>query len=118
MKAPYRVLLSEQTTANLRSLTQKTSLSANILSRFAMLISFEDSTPPAVDAGKGLLTINRTTLFGELEPFLMAAYSLVASNSGANASRDIADHIARGSAYLNVRVNSVSDFLAVINDLP
>ena len=78
MKAPYRVLLSEQTTANLRSLTQKTGLSANILSRFAMLISFEDSTAPAADAGKGLLTINRTTLFGELEPFLMAAYSLVA----------------------------------------
>ena len=117
MKAPYRVLLSEQTTANLRSLTQKTGLSANILSRFAMLISFEDSTAPAADAGKGLLTINRTTLFGELEPFLMAAYSLVARNNGANAGKDIGDHIARGAAYLNVRVDSIPEFLAVVNDL-
>jgi DNA sulfur modification protein DndE len=117
MKAPYRVVLSEQTTANLRSLTQKTGLSANILSRFAMLISFEDLTPPAVDAGKGLLTINRTTLFGELEPFLMATYSLIIRNEGGNAGRSIADHIARGAAYLNVRVESIPDFLAVVNDL-
>jgi DNA sulfur modification protein DndE len=117
MKAPYRVLLSEQATANLRSLTQKTGLSANILSRFAMLISFEDPSPPAVDSGKGLLTINRTTLFGELEPFLMAAYALVARNGGVNAGKEIADHISRGAAFLNVRVNSIPEFLSVIHDL-
>ena len=117
MKAPQRVQLSEKTTANLRSLTQKTGLSANILSRFAMLLSFENPVPPAADLGHPGLTINRTTLFGELEPLLMAAYVLAPQLNSASSAKDIASHIARGSAYLNVRVNSVPDFLAVISDL-
>jgi DNA sulfur modification protein DndE len=116
MKAPYRVALSESATTVLRSLTQKTGLSANILARCAMLISFEESTTPAEDAGKTDLVINRTTLFGELEPFLMSAYSLVAKTPS-NAAKEIASHIARGAAYLNVRVESVPDFLGVIDDL-
>lgn len=117
MKAPQRVQLSEKTTANLRSLTLKTGLSANILSRFAMLLSFENPIPPAADAGRPALTINRTTLFGELEPFLMAAYALLPQLDSAGAAKNIANHIARGSSYLNIRVNSVADFVAVINDL-
>ncbi len=117
MKAPYRVILSKNTTSILRSLTQKTGLSANILSRFAMLISFEQKTPPADDAGKGDLVINRTTLFGDLEPFLMSAYSLTLKSSSVSAGKDIANHIARGAAYLNVRVEKVSGFLGVVNDL-
>lgn len=117
MKAPQRVVLSEGTTSVLRSLTQKTGLSANILARCAMLISFEDPTSPANYGGKGDLTINRTTLFGELEPFLMSAYSLVAKDAASAAGKEIANHIARGAGYLNVRVESIPDFLAVINDL-
>jgi DNA sulfur modification protein DndE len=116
MKAPYRVSLSESATSLLRSLTQKTGLSANILARCAMLISFEQSTAPAQDAGKGDLVINRASLFGELEPFLMSAYSLVAKTPS-NSAKEIANHIARGAAYLNVRVESVPDFLGVIDDL-
>lgn len=116
MKAPYRVSLSENTTTLLRSLTQKTGLSANILARFAMLISFEDKTPPANDGGKPDLVINRTTLFGELEPFFMAAFSLTKGTSS-TAGKDIANHIARGAAYLNVRVESVPDFLRIVHDL-
>jgi DNA sulfur modification protein DndE len=116
MKAPYRVALSESATTLLRSLTQKTGLSANILARCAMLISFEEPTSPAEDAGKSDLVINRTTLFGELEPFLMSAYSL-AAKTPSNATKEIANHIARGAAFLNVRVDSVADFLGIIHDL-
>lgn len=117
MKAPYRVSLSANATKILRSLTQKTGLSANILARCAMLISFEDVAPPAVDNGKSELVINRTTLFGDLEPFLMSAYSLTPKSSAAAAGKDIANHIARGAAYLNVRVESIPDFLAIVNDI-
>jgi DNA sulfur modification protein DndE len=118
MNAPYRVVLSEMTTSILRSLTAKTGLHANLLSRFAMLISFEDSDPPAVDVGKPGLTINRTTLFGELEPFLMSAYGLVSKSAGGPAAgKELANHIARGAGFLNVRVNSITDLLAVVHDL-
>jgi DNA sulfur modification protein DndE len=117
MSAPYRVVLSEMTTSVLRSLTSKTGLSANLLARFAMLISFEDSDLPAVDAGKPGLTINRTTLFGELEPFLMSAYVLASKAAhGPGAGKDLASHIARGAGFLNVRVQSLTDLLAVVNN--
>jgi DNA sulfur modification protein DndE len=106
------------TTSVLRSLTSKTGLSANILSRFAMLISFEDSDPPASDGGKPGLTINRTTLFGELEPFLMSAYALTKKGTpGPNSAKEMGDHIARGASYLNVRVKSLTDLMAVVHDL-
>ena len=119
MTAPYRVVLSEMTTSVLRSLTSKTGLSANILSRFAMLISFEDRDSPANDAGKPGLTINRTTLFGELEPFLMSAFSLTTKDVTVhNSGKELANHIARGATYLNVRVYSLTDLMAVVNDLP
>jgi DNA sulfur modification protein DndE len=109
------VTLSATTTSILRSLTSKTGLSANILARFAMLISFEDRDAPAMDGGKPSLTINRTTLFGELEPFLMSAYALTSKTAGgANAGRDLANHIARGAAFLNVRVNSLTDLLTLV----
>jgi DNA sulfur modification protein DndE len=107
------------TTSVLRSLTTKTGLSANILSRFAMLISFEDRDPPADDAGKPGLTINRTTLFGELEPFLMSAFALTRKETtSANSGKELANHISRGATYLNVRVQSLVDLLAVVHDLP
>lgn len=84
-----------------------------------MLLSFEDPDPPAVDAGKPGLTINRATLFGELEPFLMSAYALASkTGSGAGAGKDLSNHIARGSAFLNVRIQSLPDLLAVVCDLP
>ena len=118
MTAPYRVVLSEMTTSVLRSLTSKTGLSANILSRFAMLISFEDSDAPANDSGKPGLTINRTTLFGELEPFLMSAYALTnRPTNGQNPGKDLANHIARGATFLNVRVHSMTDLMAVVHDI-
>jgi hypothetical protein len=84
-----------------------------------MLISFEDRDVPANDMGKPGLTINRTTLFGELEPFLMSAYALTSkANVGSNPGRDFANHIARGATFLNVRVQSLTDLLAVVHDLP
>lgn len=115
MNAPYRVVLSEKTTSVLRSLTSKTGLSANILSRVAMLISFEDRDPPAMDSGKPSLTINRATLFGELEPFLMSAYALRSKAAGGPAAgKELANHISRGASYLNVRVQSLTDLLAIV----
>jgi DNA sulfur modification protein DndE len=117
MKAPYRVTLSQTTTSVLRSLTTKTGLSANVLARFAMLISFEQAGSPALDGGKPSLTINRTTLFGELEPFLMSAYALASKAAGGpSAGKDLANHIARGAAFLNVRVQSLPDLLALVSE--
>lgn len=118
MNAPYRVALSENTTSTLRGLTQRTGLSANIISRFAMLISFEDPAPPGVDGGRTGLTINRATLFGELEPFLMSAYSLTRKNpTTSNVGKELANHISRGVGFLNVRVQSLSDLLALVDDI-
>ena len=118
MIAPNRVVLSELTTSVLRSMTTKTGLSANIVARFAMLISLEEKDPPALDGGKPGLTINRGTLFGDLEPFLMSAYALSKGNAPlTNPAREIASHIARGAAYLNLRVNSVTDLLELVHDL-
>ena len=83
-----------------------------------MLISFEDRDAPANDAGKPGLTINRTTLFGELEPFLMSAYALTNKASSANnPGKDLANHIARGATFLNVRVQSMTDLMAVVHDI-
>lgn len=118
MNAPYRVVLSEMTTSVLRSLTTKTGLSANVLARFAMLISFEDNAPPATDGGKAGLTINRATLFGELEPFLMSAFALRTKDvTSAGVGKELANHIARGAAHLNVRVQSLTDLLGLVHDL-
>jgi DNA sulfur modification protein DndE len=114
--APYRVALSQRTTSVLRSLTSKTGLSANVLARFAMLISFEDENPPAIDGGTPSLVINRATLFGELEPFLMSAYALAATTGGSRIGKELASHIARGAAYLNVRVESLTDLLALVTE--
>jgi len=118
MNAPYRVTLSETTTSTLRSLTQKTGLSANILSRFAMLLSFEMPDPVVPENGKAGLTINRTTLFGELEPFIMAAYGMSGGKlGGPGAAKELAGHIARGAAFLNVRIQRLSDLLGIACDL-
>ena len=83
-----------------------------------MLISFEDKDVPATDTGKPSLTINRATLFGELEPFLMSAYALTNKSAHeTSVGKDLANHIARGAAYLNVRVQSLADLMAETNDL-
>jgi DNA sulfur modification protein DndE len=118
VSAPFRIVLSETTTSVLRSLTSKTGLSANVLARFAMLISFEDDDQPAVDAGKPGLTINRTTLFGELEPFLMTAFALKnRTGNDQNIGKEIGNHIARGSSFMNVRIHSLTDLLALVHDI-
>ena len=119
MTAPARVILSETVTSLLRSLTAKTGLSANILARFAMLMSFEEPDTPATDNGKAGLTINRMTLFGELEPFLMSAFVLSPHYRGnsTNVSKDFANHIARGVARLNVRIQSLSDLAVLVCDI-
>jgi DNA sulfur modification protein DndE len=115
MNAPYRVVLSEATTTSLKSLTQKTGLSANILSRFAMLISFEMPDAVVPDAGKPGLTINRATLFGDLEAFLMSAYAIAGGRpTDPSVGKDLAAHISRGVAFLNLRSSNLTDFLNVI----
>lgn len=83
-----------------------------------MLLSFENLAEPANEGGKPGLTINRATLFGELETFLMSAFALrVSKSSGKNSSRSLANHIARGVGFLNVRVHSVTDLIGLVNDL-
>ena len=115
MNAPYRVVLSDSTTTTLKALTQKPGLSANILSRFAMLVSFEIHDDVATDIGKPGLVINRTTLFGDLETFIMSAYAISGGKSGEQGcSKELSAHIARGAAYLNIRTESLTDFLDVI----
>jgi len=82
-----------------------------------MLVSFEQNDVPAGDLGKPGLVINRTTLFGELEPFLMSAFALRTKTTGPGVAKELANHIARGAAYLNVRVQSLTDLLALAHDL-
>lgn len=118
MNAPYRVILSETTTSTLKSLTQKTGLSANILARFAMLISFEMKDKIVPEGGKAGLTINRATLFGDLEAFLMTAFALIGGKTAdGSAGKEMAGHIARGAAYLNLRCSTFTDFLSVVSEL-
>lgn len=115
MIAPARVTLSSSTTMVLRQLASKTGLSPNVLARFAMLFSFEQPNVPGKDVGQADLTINKSTLFGELEPFLLAAY--VARSPAANdadIARDLAAHIARGANHLQRRVKSIFDLAELV----
>lgn len=117
MIAPARVTLSSVTTTALRQLSTRTGLSPNVLARFAMLLSFEQPNDPAKDSGQGELTINKSSLFGEIEPFLLAAF--VARNPNtvdADVSREIAAHIARGAIFLQRRVKSVFDLAEIVLD--
>jgi DNA sulfur modification protein DndE len=119
MNAPYRVVLSENTTSSLRSLTQKTGLSANLLARFAMLISFEMPDPIVPEGGKPGLTINRTTLFGDLEAFLMTAFALSGGKATEpGAARELSGHISRGVAFLNLRAGSMTELISAILESP
>jgi len=118
MNAPYSVVLRETTTSTLKSLTQKTGLSANILARFAMLISFEMTDQIVPGSGKPGLTINRVSLFGDLETFLMTAFALAGGKAnGGSGGKEMAGHIARGAAYLNLRCSTLTDFLATVSEL-
>ena len=80
-----------------------------------MLVSFEMQDPVIADTGKPGLTINRTTLFGDLEAFLMSAYAIAGGRAAdANAGRDLSAHIARGVAFLNLRTSNLTDFLDIL----
>ncbi|HEX5275180.1 MAG TPA: DndE family protein [Candidatus Rubrimentiphilum sp.] len=112
MKSVARVTLSHTATANLKQIAQKTRLTPNVIARFAMLASFEHDSIPAPDLGKPELVINQSSLFGELEPFLLTAFS--AKTKGvvdSDRSKLLAAHIARGAAHLTLRVNSVIDLV-------
>jgi DNA sulfur modification protein DndE len=110
--APQRVTLSSTTTKAIRQLALKTGLTPNIVARFAILVSLEEPDCPAADSGEVELTINRASLFGELEPFLLTA--LLASESGSSEkqlSKTTAAHIARGARLLLSQANSIVDLV-------
>ena len=110
MTTPPRVTLSKATTLALKQIASRTGLSPNIVARFAMLISFDQDFEPAEDTGQPDLTINRSSLFGDIEPFLMSAFAFrVEGSQKSNAAKALAAHIGRGAAFLNVRVDSVAD---------
>jgi DNA sulfur modification protein DndE len=110
MKTIQRVTLSETTTSNLRQVAARTRLTPNVVARFAMLVSFEHPDAPADDFGKPELVINNSSLFGDIEPFLMTAFTARCKGiSDAQRSKLLAAHIARGAAFLNVRVDSIVD---------
>jgi DNA sulfur modification protein DndE len=110
--APPRVTLSKATTTCLKQLSVKTGLSPNVVARFAMLASFEQDCDPADDAGAPDLTINQSSLFGDLEAFLMSSFSLrTGSVERGLVSRILVSHIARGASFLNVRVDTVADLV-------
>jgi DNA sulfur modification protein DndE len=111
MKPIHRITLSQLATNNLKHLAGKTGLSPNVVARFAMLVSFEQPDPPANDLGQPDLTINQTTLFGDLEPFLMTAFlsAATADQSEAGSAKLLAAHVARGAAFLNLRVSNIGD---------
>jgi DNA sulfur modification protein DndE len=110
--APARVTLSRSTTTCLKQLSQRTGLSPNIIARFAMLVSFEQDCEPAEDTGPPDLTINQSSLFGDLEAFLMSSFRLRTGGVERGAvSRILVSHIARGASFLSVRVDSISDLV-------
>lgn len=112
MKSISRVALSQSATSNLKQLSAKTQLTPNIVARFAMLISFEQESAPAEDTGKPDLIINQSSLFGDIEPFLLTAFSGRARGIPENhRAKALAAHIARGAAYLNLRVSSIVDLV-------
>lgn len=113
MNLPHRVTLSATTTNTLRQLAAKTGLSPNVLARFALLVSLNQAHSPVEDTGTPDLTINRSTLFGDIEVLLASA--LVASSEGSTSvsPKAISAHIARGAAHLQLRIASIAD-LAVL----
>lgn len=122
MRNIARVTLSEAATMQLKQVATKTGLSPNVVARFAMLISFRQGHPPVSDTGKGDLTINQSSLFGDLAPFLLSALALVAPKDldDNQAQRLLAAHISRGAGYMNLRVKSILDLakLSSVHDLP
>lgn len=115
MMIPQRVTLSKATTSKLRQVAAKTGLSPNIVARFAMLISAEEKHEPAQDVGPPDLTINRSSLFGELEPFLVSAlFGAQTRLSDAGVARSVAAHIGRGASHLSVRVKSIFDLARIV----
>lgn len=113
MTIPARVSLSPGTTSVLRQISARTGLSPNVIARFAMLISFEQRHIPGEDAGPPDLTINRITLFGELEPFLITAFLATHATGTLMSGKLLASHIARGAAQLQLRVSSIADLAAL-----
>ena len=110
MITPPRVALSKSTTGALKQIAARTGLSPNLVARFAMLISFEQDFEPVEDHGPSDLTINASSLFGEIEPFLMSAFAFRAGKlEKATSAKVLSAHIARGAAFLNVRVDSIVD---------
>ena len=110
MITPQRVSLSHATSISLKQLASRTGLSPNIVARFAMLLSFEQEFDPAEDTGQPDLTINQSSLFGELEPFLMSAFAFRCGKlDRQSAARVLAAHVARGVNFLSVRVESLAD---------
>src|SRR5947209_7470593 len=99
MKPIQRVTLSANATSNLRQVASRTRLTPNIVARFAMLVSFENPDAPADDHGKPDLVINHSSLFGDLEPFLMTAFNARSKGtSDTQRSKLLSAHIARGAA--------------------
>jgi hypothetical protein len=77
-----------------------------------MLISFEQDSEPAEDGGPPDLTINQSSLFGDLEPFLMSAFRLRTGQLDRTVvAKTLVAHVARGAAFLNVRVDSIADLV-------
>lgn len=110
MKSVSRVALSQVATSNLKQVSAKTGLTPNIVARFAMLVSFEQDGEPVDDNGKPDLVINQSSLFGDIEPFLLTAFNAKSKGvSDAQRSKLLAAHIGRGAAYLNLRVSSIVD---------
>ena len=117
MKAPLRITLSMAATNTLKQLSSRTGLSPNIVARFAILASLELLDQPIDDAGTPDLTINQATLFGDLEPFLMAAISYHARQAHSTSpSRLVANHIARGASILHAKIVDIPSIarLAVV----
>jgi DNA sulfur modification protein DndE len=110
MNIPQRVVLSTGATENLRRLAAKVQLLPNVTARFALIASLNQSHTPALDNGPAGLTINRVTLFGDLETFLMTAlFAKHKVASDMSIARLISAHINRGVNHLQLRVDSLFD---------
>lgn len=119
MSSLKRVRLSTRTQHLFGQLKHKTELPVNVLSRFAMCISLNDSSIPNPDLyDENGIEITPYILFGEYEEFfvsmMIARLHIDKLDPEIYLDKMIRAHINRGASSLFQRIKSITDFYQLI----
>jgi DNA sulfur modification protein DndE len=109
-----RLRLSIDSTKKLQQLKARTGLTSNILSRFALCYSLNDSMlANPNDYDEGGQELNRYTLLGEWDPLYIALVKQRIIQDKLDPDKDLYDqiraHINRGTGYIYPRIKSLTD---------